>query len=174
MMISFPYFYLTALGSVSSLRLINFSGFIHNLTIYCITYAVPHINPENEGSSSKMLAYNQKTTQLKKKKHYAKQRFLTHGPWITRGPHILLIILYHPIRTGNLLKHNGVPNVLPFTNYAFCPHCVNVGFVWFWEQTLIISTNNTIQLDLVTEMYCAFFEARTELKWTLGYKGLVM
>jgi hypothetical protein len=42
-----------------------------------------------------------------------------------------------------------------------------MGFLWFSEQTSIISLNNTNQLNLVTELYCAFFEVTAELNFGL-------
>ena len=56
---------------------------------------------------------------------------------------------------------------LTFTNSTFCPHSVFVCFVWFWEQTAIISLYNINWLVCITETECVYCAVRTECLYKL-------
>ena len=51
---------------------------------------------------------------------------------------------------------------LTFTNFTFCPHSVFMCFVWFWDQTAIISLYSINWLVCVTETECVYCAVRTE------------
>jgi hypothetical protein len=52
--------------------------------------------------------------------------------------------------------------LLRFSNTAFFPQSVFMGFVRISEQTVIISLNNVNQLIFVMVKCCVFFAVRTE------------
>jgi hypothetical protein len=47
-------------------------------------------------------------------------------------------------------------------NFAFCPQSVFMGFLWFLEQTAIISQNSINQLSIVMVKCLVLFQVRTE------------
>jgi hypothetical protein len=53
-----------------------------------------------------------------------------------------------------------VPQVLTFTNSAFCPHSVFMCFVWIWEQTAIISLYSINWLIFITKTECVYCAVR--------------
>ena len=61
------------------------------------------------------------------------------------GPQVSSLNLYSPVAAICTAS-------LTFSNSTFCPHSVFMCFVWFWEQTAIISLNSFNWLVFITEI----------------------
>jgi len=71
----------------------------------------------------------------------------------------LLLGVYENSSTFN--SYNHLQLSLASNNSAFCPHSVFMCFVWFWEQTAIISLYSINWLVFITEMECVYCAVRT-------------
>jgi hypothetical protein len=67
---------------------------------------------------------------------------------------------------NNQLERSGDlqgPLTSVVSNSTFFPQSVFMSFIWFSEQTAVISRNSINQLIFVTDKLCVFFEARNEI-----------